>query len=157
MKIQSKPYGEIEIEEDKIVTIKDGLFGFEDKEKYVIIGKEEEQPFEWLQAVDQQDLAFVVVQPQLIRPDYQLSVLPEDYRDIEVETSEDFTIYTIVVVPEDPDEMTVNFRGPILINQNNLLGKQVVNQIEEYSVRHKVLDELEGAGEESLVAEGGGS
>lgn len=157
MKIDSKPYGEIEIDEDKIVTIEDGLFGFEEREKYVIIGKEEEQPFEWLQAVEQQDLAFVIVQPQIIRPDYQLSVLPEDYRDIEVETKEDFSIYTIVVVPDDPDEMTVNFRGPVLINQENLVGKQVVNQIEEYSVRHKVLDELQATGEEGLVAEGGGA
>jgi flagellar assembly factor FliW len=155
MKIESKPYGEIEIDSSKVVTLKGGLFGFEGKDKFVIVGKEEERPFEWLQSVGQPDLAFVIVQPQYIRADYTLSLLPEDYRDIEADSSEDIITYAIVVVPENPDNMTVNLKGPIVINQDNLLGKQVINQVEEYKVRHRVLDELESNEVEEVTAEGG--
>ncbi len=155
MKIESKPYGEIEIDSSKVVTLKGGLFGFEGKQEFVIIGKEEERPFEWLQSVDQPDLAFVIVQPQYIRSDYSLSLLPEDYRDIEANSSEDIITYAIVVVPENPDNMTVNLKGPVVINQDNLLGKQVINQVEEYKVRHRVLDELESNEAEEVTAEGG--
>ncbi len=155
MKIQSKPYGEIEIDRDKIVTVKGGLFGFEDKEEYVIIGRESEQPFEWLQAINDPDLAFVVVPPNLIRPDYELSVLPEDLNQIEADSVDDLMLYSIVVVPENPDEMTINFRGPLIVNQENFLAKQVINQVDEYTVRHRVLDELEASGRQELVAKGG--
>ncbi len=153
MEIESKPYGEIEIDSDKIITIKDGLFGFEDEEKFVIIGKEEEQPFEWLQSVEKPDLAFVIVQPRVIRPDYELSLLPEDYREIKAEDSEEIITYAIVVVPENPDNMTVNLKGPVIINQEELVGKQVINQVEEYTVRHRVLEEM-NAGPEEVAADG---
>ena len=153
MEIESKPYGEIEIDSDKIITIKDGLFGFEGEEKFVIIGKEEEQPFEWLQSTEKSDLAFVIVRPRVIRPDYELSLLPEDYQEIGVEDSEEIITYAIVVVPDNPDNMTVNLKGPVVINQEELVGKQVINQVEEYTVRHRVLEEMNAAPEEA-AAEG---
>ncbi len=153
-KIESKPYGEIEIDDSRIVTIKNGLFGFEEQEKYVIIGKEEEQPFEWLQALGNRDLAFVIVCPQLINPQYKLSISTDDLKKIGTNSTEDLAIYSIVVVPRDPEKMTVNFRGPIIINQNNYIGKQVINQVDNYTVRHSVLAELEKTGREDLLAEG---
>ena len=155
MKIESKPYGEIEVDSDKVVTLRGGLFGFEGREKFVIIGKDEERPFEWLQSVDQSDLAFIIVQPQFVRPDYRLSLLPEDYRDIEAESSEDIITYAIVVVPENPDNMTINLRGPVVINQQSLIGKQVINQVDEYTVRHRVMEEIEKHDHEEVAAEGG--
>lgn len=143
MEIDSKPYGPIDIDEDKIVTIKDGLLGFEGLEEFVIIGREEEQPFEWLQSVEDSSLAFIVCQASVIKPDYKLSMVPEDFDDIDTDDEDDLTVYLIVVVPEDPDEMTVNFKGPVVINCENYLGKQIVNQVEEYGVKYRLLDEIE--------------
>lgn len=143
MEIDTKPFGTIEIDEDMIVTLQDGLLGFENREEFVIIGREEEQPFEWLQSVDDDSLAFVVCQANSVLPDYQLSILREDLQDIDASSEEDITVYLIVVVPEDPDEMTVNLKGPVVINSDNYLGKQVINQVDEYGVRHRLLDEIE--------------
>jgi len=143
MEIDTKPFGTIEIDEDKIVTLKDGLLGFENRERFVIIGREEEQPFEWLQSVEDGSLAFVVCQANAILPDYQLSILREDLDDIGADSEEDITVYLIVVVPEDPDEMTVNLKGPVVINSENYVGKQIINQVNEYGVRHRLLDEIE--------------
>lgn len=143
MEIDTKPFGTIEIDKDKIVTLQDGLLGFENREEFVIIGREEEQPFEWLQSVQDGSLAFVVCQAHTILPDYQLSILREDLEDIGADSEEDITVYLIVVVPDDPDEMTVNLKGPVVINGGNYVGKQVINQVDEYGVRHRLLDEIE--------------
>ncbi|MFB6356449.1 MAG: flagellar assembly protein FliW [bacterium] len=150
MKIDSKPYGEIEVDSSKIVNIEGGLFGFEDHEEFVIIGKKEEQPFEWLQAVDDSTLAFVMVQPLVVRPNYELSLLQEDLYSIGAESTDDIIPYLLLVVPDDPQEMTANLKGPVIINQENLQGKQVINQIDEYGVRHKVLQEMEESGSDIL-------
>jgi flagellar assembly factor FliW len=143
MEIDTKPFGTIEIDEDKIVTLKEGLLGFENRERFVIIGREEEQPFEWLQSVEDGSLAFVVCQANTILPNYQLSILREDLDDIDANSEEDITVYLIVVVPDDPDEMTVNLKGPIVINSENYVGKQIINQVDEYGVRHRLLDVIE--------------
>jgi flagellar assembly factor FliW len=142
MQIDSKPYGTIDIDEDKIVTIQEGLLGFEGLEEFVIIGREEEQPFEWLQSVEDSSLAFIVCQASLI-PNYQLSMLQDDFDDIGADSEDELSVYLVVVVPEDPDEMTVNLKGPVVINQSNYVGKQIVNQVDEYGVRHRLLDEID--------------
>ncbi len=155
LKITSKPYGEINIDEQKIIRISGGLFGFEDYEKYVIIGKQQEQPFEWLQSVKNSTLAFVIVQTRVIKPDYKLSISTDDLTRIKAESTDNLTIYSIVVVPADPQKMTVNLRGPLIINRNNFLGKQVINQVDDYTVRHQVLDVLKKSGKTDLLREGG--
>lgn len=156
MEIESKPYGNIEIDESKTVTIQQGLFGFEGNQEYVIIGKKEEQPFEWLQSLDDPDLAFVIVQPQFIRADYKLSVLPEDLEDVNADSAENLVTYVIVTIPDDPEEMTVNLKGPVIVNEDEFIGKQVINQIDEYTVRHRVVDEVDSVSEGDMVEEGGG-
>lgn len=155
MEIESKPYGTIEIDESKTLTIKQGLFGFEESQDYVIIGKEEEQPFEWLQSLTDPNLAFVIVQPHFIRPDYQLSILPDDLEDVNAESAENLVTYVIVTIPEDPEEMTVNLKGPVIVNQEEFIGKQVINQVDEYTVRHKVVDEVDEVSEGDMVGEDG--
>ena len=151
MNIDTKPYGTIEIDQSKTVNFDQGLFGFEDKTDYVIIGKQEEQPFEWLQSLHDPELAFVIIQPHFIRENYQLSVLPDDLQDVGADDTQDVITYVIVTIPEDPDQMTVNLKGPLIVNQQTFQGKQVINQVDEYTVRHRVVDES------TTVSEGEGS
>ncbi|MFB6347502.1 MAG: flagellar assembly protein FliW [bacterium] len=152
MEIDSKPYGTIEIDESKTVTITDGLMGFEGLEEYAIIGREEEQPFEWLQSIEDPSLAFVICEARALIPDYELSILQEDYNDLGAESEDDIITYLIVVVPENPEEMTVNMKGPVVINQKNFVGKQIINQVDEYGVKHRLLDELEDPSDLELTS-----
>jgi flagellar assembly factor FliW len=61
MLLQTKHFGEIEIDNKEIITFEDGLPGFEDLNKFVLLGQDEESPFGWLQSIDQPDYAFVLV------------------------------------------------------------------------------------------------
>jgi len=65
--------------------------------------------------------------------------------------------YVIVTIPEDPEEMTVNLKGPVIVNEEEFIGKQVINQVDEYTVRHRVVDEVDEVSEGDMVGEGGGA
>ncbi len=64
MKLNTKNFGKIEIKEEDIIYFPDGILGFEEEKQFVIINNEDEQnPFHWLQSVQNPELAFVIINP----------------------------------------------------------------------------------------------
>ena len=73
MLIKTRCFGEIDLSEDKILTFDNGLLGFEDYKRYTILFNNEdgkEQTISWLQSVDEETLAIPVINPLLIKEDY---------------------------------------------------------------------------------------
>lgn len=139
VKLNTRNFGKIEIDEESIIEFPNGIPGFEDRKKYVLINNpDEENPFQWLQSVDNSDLAFVVINPFLVKFDYDI-VLPESAIEIlKIEDEKDIALYTIVVVPENIEEMTTNLSGPIVINVKERLGKQIALDDSRYSTKHYI-------------------
>ena len=77
MKVETKAYGLIDVDESQRLTFPQGLFGFENYKDYVLLDAEQ-QPFYWLQSVDQEHIAFVLVNPFLFRPDYEMNIDNEE-------------------------------------------------------------------------------
>jgi len=142
MRLDTKHFGVIEIEEEGIIDFPEGLPGFEDVKKYILICKDEGSPFKWLQSVDQPKLAFAVVDPFLIRKDYDIVLDNATLDSLEIENAEDVLVYSIVVVPEDVSKISMNLKAPIVINTKNRKGAQVILDTDEYGVRHYILEEL---------------
>jgi len=115
MKIETKYFGELELEEKDIIDFPKGLLGFEDVRQYIIIDNPDSGGvFKWLQAVDMPELAFVIVNPFFVVPDYEFDV-PEGAAEVlEIEKPENVGVYTIVVVPDDLNKMTTNLKAPII-------------------------------------------
>ena len=63
MLIKTSRFGEIEVQEDQIITIPSGLIGFSEDRRFVIREDEAAKPFLWLQSVDNDALAFVMIEP----------------------------------------------------------------------------------------------
>ena len=139
MKLHTKNFGLLEIEEEKIIAFPEGIPGFEEEKEFVIINNEdEENPFCWLQSVNNPDLAFVIINPFLIFSDYTID-LPEAVQEkLKIEDEKDVAVYSIVVVPKDLKKMTVNLLGPIIINVRERLGKQVILDDPRYSTKHYI-------------------
>lgn len=139
VKLNTRNFGKIEIDEESIIEFPNGIPGFEDGKKYVLINNpDEENPFQWLQSVDNSDLAFVVINPFLVKFDYDI-VLPESAIEIlKIEDEKDIALYTIVVVPENIEEMTTNLSGPIVINVKERLGKQIALDDSRYSTKYYI-------------------
>ncbi len=142
MKLNTKNFGEIEIKEEDIIHFPEGLLGFEEEKQFVIINNEDEQnPFHWLQSVQNPELAFVIINPFFVFPDYDI-ILPKSAQDkLKIEDKKDVVIYSIVVVPEDMEKMTTNLSGPIVINAEKKLGKQVILDDDRYTTKHYIFQQ----------------
>lgn len=140
--IVTKPFGKIEIDERQIIEFPEGIFGFGDIKKFVLLDAKEKSPFKWLQAYDEPDLAFVIIRPADFMARYNLDVTPSDFVDIGAQSPEDVIVYAIVTIPDEPSKMTANLQGPLLINPKTRCGKQAISLSDTYTVRHNILEEI---------------
>lgn len=141
MKLNTKHFGEIEITEDGIIIFEDGIPGFRDIKKYVIIkNPNPELPFNWLQGVDKTDLAFVIVNPFLFKEDYQFDIPQNTIDELEIGSINDVFILCIVTIPENLSDTTMNLKAPVIINTKIKKGKQIVLETDKYEVKHKVFN-----------------
>jgi len=118
------------------VRLPTGLLGFEHLKDYLLVAKPGEEPFLWLQVRDDGPLAFVVVNPFLIAPDYQPDIPQADVAFLGIEDPEDAVLLNIVTL-HSGGNATVNLKGPIVVNRHTMIGKQVVlANASEYAVHH---------------------
>lgn len=110
---------------ENVIQLPLGLLGFEQFKRYVLLSRPEEAPFLWLQVLDQPNLAFVVVSPTAVIPDYQPEVSDEDVKFLDLCAPEDALIFNIVTL-RDQTHATVNLKGPVVVNRRTLIGKQIV-------------------------------
>ncbi len=113
-----------------------GLLGFEQIKDYVLITNPGEEPFRWLEVRNNPALAFVVVDPFVVVPDYRPNLPQPDVEFLGIQSPEDVQLLNIVTV-HGPNRATVNLKGPIVLNRHTATGKQVViSNASEYSVQH---------------------
>jgi len=137
MKLNTRHFGEIEVEETKIIDFEEGLPGFPDDKRFILL--ENEEPFCWLQSADDGGNAFILVDAFAVLPDYSPQVEREEFASLGEYRPDEYLIYNIVVLPEDINEMTVNLLAPILINSVTKKGRQVIAKNDDYGVRHFML------------------
>ena len=118
-----------------------GLFGFSDLREMELVFDQEELPFMWLREDKKDGLAFIVLEPGGIIPDYSVEITDSDVGVLGVSGPEDTMILNIVTLsPDQPGIISLNLVGPIIVNRLSLVAKQcIINNHEEYSARH-VLD-----------------
>ncbi len=144
MVLQTKYFGELDIKESDIIYFGHGLPGFETVTKFALIDNEEkDSPFKWLQGIDEPKPAFVLVNPFLIRKDYEVNLNDDVLKELDIREPESASVYCIVVVPEDINKMTVNLQAPLVINNVKNLGRQLILDTDRYGVRHYILEELQ--------------
>jgi flagellar assembly factor FliW len=150
----ARQFEEIEIEETDIINLTQGLIGFPALHKYAVLVDDEVTPFQWFQCLDDPSLAFVIINPLLFKPDYRVKISREEIAELGINNPAKVTINTIVTIPPDPGSLTANLQAPILINNENRLGKQVILMNNEYSTRHLILEELQKNSELSPTNKG---
>lgn len=141
MELQTK-IGTLQIEEEDIIQFPVGLLGFSDLHRYIIV-KKENSLFSFLQSVDEPDLTFVIIMPELVVGDYSVKLNSDEIDLLQIKSPEDGGIYAIVTVPEDVASMTVNLQAPIVINTKNRFGAQIVITDGPYHTKHNLLAEMQ--------------
>lgn len=135
-------FGDVETDESKIIMFPEGLLGFNNCKRFHIIQDPDQEPFLWLQSTEEPDLAFVVVDPFLFFPGYEIEVKPHELNTIQVTDVSKSTVLTIVTIPQDPNNISSNLRGPLVFNMDARLGKQLVLIDDRYDTRHFLLKDV---------------
>lgn len=145
MKVNTKVFGEIEITDDKIVLFPKGIIGFPDLKKFTLLHDVErgtKAGIRWLQSLDEPAFAMPVMDPLVVKPDYDPEVEDELLKEIGNLSDENLLVLVTVRVPSDLTQMTVNLQGPILINVDEKKGCQVIVDTEKYPVKFPIYDIL---------------
>lgn len=140
MKIQTRQFGEVDIDPEKIINMPSGIPGFRDKKRYVVLQKEETVPFFLFQSVEDPNLAFVVLDPVKIMPEYAIEKSDfEKNLDWRFE-EEEISCFVIVTIPSGtPEKMTANFLAPLVVNNERKQGVQLILQNSSYSHQQPLL------------------
>jgi flagellar assembly factor FliW len=149
MLVQTVNFGSLEIPENKVVTFKEGIPGFPQIHRFAVIEPESLKPFQYLQSLDEPPISLFIINPFLIDPSYEFRLTDSDMEDVRSTNSAELTVYVVATIPEDPNEATLNFMAPIVINDKDRCGKQVILHESKYSVKHPL---LHGAEQEEAKA-----
>jgi flagellar assembly factor FliW len=141
MKLKTRPYGEIEVNEKQKVHFPEGLIGFEEIQYYYMLDSKE-GPFYWLQAEGEPDVAFLLIDPRVFMEDYELVVSESELAPLVLESPDDLLDFAIITVPEDPSMISANLMGPVVINRKTRVARQVISQKDTYGVKHYILEEM---------------
>ena len=123
------------------ISLPQGLFGFSKIRNMELMFDKEELPFMWLREEQENGLAFVVLEPGGVLPDYSVEIADADIKVLGITGPEDTMILNIItLLPEQASKISLNLVGPIIVNRKTLVGKQcIINNHEDYSARH-ILD-----------------
>lgn len=141
MKVHTTRFGEVEVGEDRLISIPEGILGFPDSKRFVLLEHDSEgTPFKWLQSVESPGLAFIVMDPNLLISDYAVEFDAETAELFGTKAVNDqFVMMSIVNVPRDnPIAMTLNVRAPIVVHLAKRVGRQIILPNEDYQIRHRI-------------------
>lgn len=146
VEVNTKAFGKIAIEDDKLIRFEHGILGFPDLKDFTLIydiDKGNESAIKWLQSIQEPGFAMPVMNPDLVVSHY----VPEFDRELlkplgENLDSENILILVTVTVPKDITKTTVNLKAPIIVNIEERKAVQLICDDEAYSIKHNIYDEL---------------
>lgn len=144
MKFRTTRFGEIEFSEEVMMHFPEGVLGFPESQRYILLEHSAEgSPFKWLQSLDNPDLAFIVVDPFHVAPDYRYEIDVDTERVIGTHHPANCALMAIANIPhEQPMAMTANLKAPLMVNVENRRGRQVILSSNIYQISTPVFPAL---------------
>ena len=116
MKFTNRQFGELEFEDDHVVTFPAGLIGFEKHRKFLIVDDVDSEPFRWLVSLEDGDLSFPLLDPGILLPAYA----------VDAATGGGKTVFVVASLRPDVSGSTVNLRSPVVIDNATRTARQVI-------------------------------
>lgn len=146
MKVVTKFFGEVELDDNKILDFPNGIIGFEDFKKYAIMYDEDsdgEVRISWLQSVEEPTLALPVIDPLAVLPDYAPMLEDELLKPLGESEDEDLLFLLAMTVPSDMTKVTANMKAPFIINAKTCKGIQIIVDNADYPVKFNVYESVQ--------------
>lgn len=127
IQVATSRFGELEIDREKVISMTSPFLGFPDSKRFFLRPHSAESPFMWFQSLDEPTLAFVVIQSQVLIPQYQPAIPGNIRNELDTGPETPLDILLILTIPKNnPQGMTANLLGPLVINSVRRLAKQVL-------------------------------
>ena len=127
LRCSSTRLGNVEYEEVQCYQCPEGILGFRDQTAFILIDDPKVSPFRWLQSLTTAELCFLIVESQLVKPEYQLKLAQEDLK-IEIQATDRSEVHVIASLGANPKDTTLNFRGPLVFNHSKKTFQQVIDE-----------------------------
>lgn len=131
MKIDIERFGlkEVPVDPETLFTFAEGIAGFEDCKRFKVFHEEGKPTVFWLQSVDQTDVLFPIVAPEVVDIEYQIELSDADCALLELESADDVTVVVIVYRDEAAGgKIAANTRSPLILNLKSRKGMQKILQ-----------------------------
>jgi flagellar assembly factor FliW len=141
-KVSTSRFGEIEVDEKKIIHFKNGIPAFEDEHEFIILPYEEDSPYYFMQSINSPDLAFLLTIPFLFFPEYTFEIDDATIKELEITNYDNVFYYSMITIPNGSIRyMTANLLAPVVLNSDNMQAKQVVLEKSNYTTKHRLFPE----------------
>ncbi len=143
MKIQTSRFGEIEIAPEDTLEFMEGLLGFGQLRRFVLLDDPNDEIFAWLQSCESPEIAFPVLEPELFAQNYKIDLSKSDLESLGLASIAEGRMLTIITIPADPTQMTANLKAPIVINPLKRAARQCVLQDNSLQIREPIFSKLQ--------------
>ena len=138
MLIETTRLGIIEVKDESVLTMPEGMLGLEHCTRFVLLEDQPGSTLKWLQSVDDPNVAFIVINPLEFFPDYQVDLTDEQAESLDLIDPGEAVMLTTVTVAKEEGNVTTNLVGPIVINLRTLRARQILLQDERYGTKHVI-------------------
>jgi len=133
MKVDSPQFGNLEIENNKLIDFPAGLPGFEECKRFTLVEFDENpQVVAVLQSVDHPEIAFSVTTPDLLGLHYEFSLTEEEQQLLQATRVDDVAVLLILRADDSPHRRDIdlpfkaNLMAPLVINAQSRIGIQKI-------------------------------
>ena len=151
MRANTRIFGEIDIADDKLITLENGMIGLPEMQKFALIFDEEKEDkgkIKWLQSMDDPETAFPVMDPLLVKEDYDPTINDDILKPLGELKPENTFILTTLTVPKNVEKMSINLKAPIVINTDTKKGAQIIVE-DDMPVKYMIYDLLKSRKEKA--------
>ncbi|WP_041606027.1 flagellar assembly protein FliW [Halothermothrix orenii] len=146
MKLNTELYGELEFNTEDIIIFKTGLLGLPKYKKYLLLSCwDKSLPFYTLYSTEENDFYFILIKADEFFTDYKIKLTSADKKALNYSEGDIVQVFNIVNFADDIEDITVNLKGPLVINLSGNIGKQVVLDSDKYDLKYPLFKKFSQA------------
>lgn len=143
MVVHTSRFGAISISPDDVIHFSEGLLGFNELRRFVLLDDPTDEIFAWMQSCEDPNIAFPILEPELFAAGYNVQLTKHDLESLGVKSQDGLRCFCIITIPQDPTQMTANLKAPVVINVAQRQARQVVLQDNALAIREPIFTRLQ--------------
>ncbi|MGL4773761.1 MAG: flagellar assembly protein FliW [Clostridium sp.] len=139
MEFISKVHGKITYEENQKVIFKKGIPGFKGLKEFVLVDLKEYEPFKLLHSLEDEEIGLILTSPFNVDEAYELKLGDDVVKSLEIHSPDDVMVLNSVTLNSKVENITVNMKGPFIINIKSLNGEQIILDNDKYKTKQPLI------------------